>query len=126
MIVFAAVRRVAGGAALLESGLMVHRLLAQIVDVAVTSQADTDRIGLRQSRIFAGMRAVAISAITRRAGMRNLGCVDCLGFFVVAGYANCLGISLRQNYFSVLCRRMAGFAGLRLERHMRELRHQLG
>ena len=89
---------------------MVHRLLAQIVDVAVTSQADTDRIGLRQAGLFAGMRAVAIGAIAGRAGMRHLGRVDRLGLVVVAGHANCLGIGLGEHYFSFLGRRVAGFA----------------
>ena len=73
MIVVAAMRRVAGGAALREGGLMMHRLLAQIVDVAVASQADTDCVGLGQAGLVAGVRAVAIGAIAGRAGMRHLG-----------------------------------------------------
>ena len=87
MIVVAAVRRVAGGAALHKGRLMVHGFLAQIVDVAVTSQADADRVGLGQAGLVAGVRAVAIGAIARRAGMRHLGRVDQLGLVVMAGDA---------------------------------------
>ena len=126
MIVVAAVRRVTGGASLHKGGLMVHRLLAQVVEVAVTSQADGDRIGLRQSRLVAGVRAMAIGAIARRAGMWHFGRLDQLGLVVMAGYAQGLGVGLRQHYFSVFCRRVAGVAAIHRERCMHELIHQLG
>jgi hypothetical protein len=73
MIVVAAVRRVAGGAALHKCGLMVHRLLAQIVDVAVAAEADADCVGLGQAGLVAGVRAVAIGAVAHGAGMRHFG-----------------------------------------------------
>ena len=126
MIVVAAVRRVAGGAALRKGGLMVHGLLAQIVDVGVAAEADADGVGLRQAGLVAGVRAVAVGAVARRAGMRHLGRVDQLGLVVVAGDAERLGVGLRQHDLSVFCRRVAGIAALRLERRMLELRHQLG
>jgi hypothetical protein len=40
MIVVAAMGCVAGGTALHERGLMVHRFLAQVVEVGVAAQAD--------------------------------------------------------------------------------------
>ena len=126
MIVIAAVRGVAGGAALYKGGLMMHRLLAHIVDVGVTSQANTDGVGLGQAGLVAGVRAVAVCAIARRSGMRHFGRVDQLGLVVMAGHAQTLGVGLRQHHFSVFRRRMAGFAALLRERLMHELPHQLG
>ena len=126
MIVVAAVRRVAGGAALRKSGLMVHRLLAQIVDVAVAAQADAHCVGLRQAGLVAGVRAVAIRAVAHCAGMRHFGRVDQLGLVVVAGDAKRFGVGLRQHHFSVFGRRVAGIAAFACERRMHELRHQLG
>jgi len=81
---------------------MVHRLLAQVVEVAVTSQADGDRIGL--SAVQAGCwRAGYGNRCNRppRAGCGTLGRLDQLGLVVMAGYAQGLGVGLRQHYFSV-------------------------
>ena len=72
MIDVAAVRRMAGCAALHKGRLMVHRFLAQIADIAVTAQANTHTVGLRQARLVACMRAMAIRAIPHRAGMLHL------------------------------------------------------
>ena len=126
MIVLAAVRLMAGGAALLERGLMVVRLLCLIGDIAVTAEANIDRIGFRKSWLAAGVRTVAVGAVSRRTGMRNFRRVDQLGFIVVAGHAQRLGIGLRQHDFSIFRRSVADFALLVGKRRMRELRHQLG
>ena len=126
VIVVAAMRRVAGGATLSKSGLMMRGLLAQFVDVVMASEADADGIGLRQAWLFAGVRAMAVCAIAHCAGMRDLCAVDLLRFVVMAAQADSLGVGLGQHHFSIFCRSMAGFAGFGLEGHMLELRHQLG
>lgn len=126
MVVVAAVGRVTGGAALNKGRLMMRGLFAQFVDVAVASKADADGIGLRQAGLLAGVRAVAVCAIAHCAGMRDLCAVDLLGFVVMAGEADSLGVGLGQHNFSIFCRSMAGFAGFGLEWHMLEFRHQLG
>ena len=125
MIVLSTVRLVARGASLLESWLVVIRLLPRIGNIAVAAQADIDRIGLGQSWLPAGMWTMAVGAIARRSRMRNFRRVDQFGFLVVAGHAERLGVGLRQYYFSILGRRMADFTLLVGKRWMRELRHQL-
>lgn len=69
----AAMRSVAGGATLSECRLMVDGLLFQVADVSVTAEADADGISFWEAWLVAGMRAVAIGAITCSAGMRHLG-----------------------------------------------------
>ena len=77
---------------------------SRVCDIAVAAQADIDRIRLGKSRLPAGVRAVAIGAIARGSRMLNFCCLDQLGFIVVAGYAQSLGIGLRENYFPVFGR----------------------
>ena len=126
MLVVAAMRGVAGGAALRECRLMMHGLLAQVGDVGVAAQADADRIGLGQAGLVAGVRAVAIGAVAHGAGMRHLGGVDQLGLVVVAGDAESLW---RPSASARPCRLLPGawqVSQLLPQRAMRELRHQLG
>ena len=126
MIVISAVRRVASRASLDKGGLVMHRLLLQIVDVAVTSQANRDCVGLGQARLFARVRTVAVSAIAHRTRVRHFSGFDELGFVVVASNAQCLGVGLGEHNLTVFCRRMTGIAAIPLERDMLELCHQLG
>src|SRR5271166_3350807 len=126
MIIIATVRLMAGGAALLEGGLVMHGFLANIRNVAVAAQANVHRICFGKPRLPAGVRAVAIGAIARRSRMLYFGSVDQLGFVVVAGHAQRFGIGLRQHDLSVLCRSMAYVALFVGERRMQELGHQLG
>ena len=69
---------------------------------------------------------MAIGAVAGSAGMRHLGGVDELGLVVMAGYADCFGVRLRQHDFSVFRRSVAGIAAPGLEGRMHELHHQLG
>src|ERR1022692_323285 len=87
MIVVAAVRLVTGRAALDKGRLMEHALLGLLGLVSVAAQADIDRVRFGKPRLPAGVGAVAVRAVARRAGMRNFGSVDELGFIVVAGHA---------------------------------------
>ena len=105
---------------------MVYRLLLQIINVAVASQANAHGVGLGQSGLPAGVRAVAVGAIAHGAGVRHLGRLNQLGLVVMAGHAQRLDVGLRQHDFSILHGRMAGFAALGLERRMKKLGHQLG
>ena len=70
-----------------ERRLMVVRLLAQLVNIAVAAQADIHRIRLRQSRLAARMRIVAIRAIAHRSRMRHLCRIDLLAYIVMARQA---------------------------------------
>ncbi len=126
MIVIAAMGGVAGGAALKESGLMMGRLLAEFVDIAVASETDGDGVGLGQAGLVAGVGAVAIGAVARGSGMRHFGVVDELALVLMAGEAEGLGIGLGQDDFSIFCRGMTGVATVALEGHMLELREQFG
>ena len=83
------------------------------------------RVGLRQARLVAGVRAVAIGAVARGAGMRHFGGLNQLGLVVVAGDAERLGVGLRQDDLAVFGGRVAGVAALRFEGRMLKLRHQL-
>ncbi len=62
------------------------RFLLEIGDVAVTSQADVNAFVLGKSRLAAGVRIVAVGAISGRARMRHLGALDQLGLIVMAGH----------------------------------------
>ena len=72
VIVVAAVRRVAGGAALDECRLVVHGFLPQIIDVGMASEANVHGVGLGQPGMIAGVRAVAIRAIAGAPGCGTL------------------------------------------------------
>jgi len=126
VIVVATVRLVTSGATLGEGWLMVIRLLRQLGNIAMAVEADINRVCFWQARLIAGVRAVTISAIARRTGMLHLRGFDQLGFIVVAGYAQSLGIRLRQDHFSVLRGRMANLALFVGKGWMGEFRHQLG
>lgn len=73
---------------------MVHGFFGQVANVAVTAQADTYSVGLRQARLTAGVRAVAIRAISHCAGMLHFRRLDELGLVVMAGYAQRFGVGL--------------------------------
>ena len=126
VIVVAAVRLVTSGATLREGWLMVIGLLRQVGNIAVAAEADIDRVCFWQARLIAGVRAVAVSAIARRSRMLYLRGFDQLGFIVVTGYAQSLGIRLRQDNFSVLRGRVANLALFVGKWRMGESCHQLG
>ena len=87
MIIFTAVRRVAGRTALPEGRLMVYRFLLQISNVGMATKTDINGIRLGKPRLSAGMWAVAISAIAGGAGMLDLGLLNQFSLVGVAGYA---------------------------------------
>lgn len=89
----------------------------------MTSEANGNCVGLWQAGLVAGMRAVAVRAVARCAGMRHFGVVDQLRLIVVARHAYRFRVGLRQHHFAILYRRMAGVATLRLKRRMHEFRH---
>lgn len=124
VIVVSAVRSVTSGASLLECRLVAIRFLACVCDIRVAAQADIDGICLGKSGLTAGVRAVTIRAVARRAGMLNLGCVDQLGFIVMAGHAQSFDVGLRENDFPVLGWSVADLALLVGERWVGKLGHQ--
>jgi len=67
VLVIVAVRIVASGAALLERGLMHMLLLALLRLLAVTAQANRNRVRFGEARRAAGVRIVAVGAIAGRA-----------------------------------------------------------
>ncbi len=125
MIVLSAVRLVAGGATLPECGLMMHRFLALIRDIAMAAQANLNPVRFGKSRLAAGMGAVAVGAIARRARMLEL-----LRFRSAWPYRRGrLRIvswhRLRQNNFPILGWRVADLALFVCEGRMHEFRHEL-
>jgi len=94
MIDVASVGRVAGCATLRESRLMVDSLVGEVADIAVTAYANTYRISLWQAWLVAGVRAMAICAISHGAGMLDFRRFDQLWLVVVAGHAQTLGVGL--------------------------------
>ena len=127
VLVVAAVTFVAGRAALQKGWLVMDFLLAEFCDISVATEADVDSVGLRQTRLRAGVRIVAIEALASLCSrMGHLRSVDLFGLLVVAPDAQCLRVFLCQDNLPVLCRRMAHFARLVGERRMLELRHQFG
>lgn len=125
MIVIAAVSQVANAAALHERRLVMHGLLFQVSDLAMAAQANVHRIRLRQIRESAGMRIMAVGAISSCARMLNLSLLDQLGLVGVASNTKVLDVLLRQHHFAIFGRSMAGVATLVRKRRMRELGHQL-
>ena len=125
MFVVASMRLVADGAALHEYRLVVNRLLFQVGDVTVATQADVHGVRLWQPRIGAGVRVVAIGAIARGSGMLHLGFLDLLGFVGVTGDAKVLHVFLRQDDFSIFRRGVAHLATLLGKWRMEKLGHQL-
>ena len=120
------VRRMACRASLRKRRLMMRRLLPQIVDVRMASQADAHGVRLRQPRKLAPVRAVAVRAVAHRPRMRNLGSFNHLRLVVVAGHAKRLDVFLRQYHFPVFGWRMANVALFVGKRRMQEFCHQLG
>src|SRR5579863_10595031 len=92
VIVFAAMRLVAGGATLGERRLVMVGLLRQVANVAMAAQAYFDRIGFWQPWLPTRVWAVAVRAVACRPGMLHLRSFDQLGLIVVASNAKCFGI----------------------------------
>jgi hypothetical protein len=126
MIVVAAMWLMTCSTTLTEGRLVVDRLLALVRDIAVTAQADIDRVRFGKSGLSAGVWAVAIGAVARCPRMLNFGGRDQLSFIVVAGNTQRLGIGLRQHDFSILGGGVADFALLIGKWRMGEFCHQLG
>jgi len=125
VLILAAMRLMAGGASLLESGLMQRVLLRLFRLIAVASQADIHRIRLGQSRLPAGVRIVTVRAISRCSRMRHLRLLNRVGLLGMASNAKVFRIGLREDNFSVLRGSMAGIARFIGKRWMQELPHQL-
>lgn len=126
MLVIVAVRVVASGASLLERGLVHMLFLALVRLLAVTAQANRNRVWLGESGRAAGVRIVAVGAIAGRARMLHLRLLDLLGIVGVAGDAYFLGAGLCQDDFAVLSWLVADIALLRRKRIVQERLHQLG
>ena len=125
VIVIPAVRLVAGCASLLEGRLMQVGLLHLIGLVAVASQAGLHWIRLQEARRLSSVRIVASGAVALRSRMLHFRGIDRLRLLVVAGHAQRLGVSIGQDNFSVLGRRMARIAHLVFEGIVQERLHQL-
>ena len=121
--VVSTVRLVAGRTALLKRRLVGVRLLGLLCLLGVAAQANGHRVWLGKARRVAGVRIVAVGAVTHRARMLNLGLLDLLGLLRVTGYAERLSVGLRQDDFAVLGGGMAGVTLPAGKRRMRELRH---
>lgn len=117
---------VASRAALAERGLVQKMFLGILSPIRVAVQANAYGIRLRESGRFASVWAVAIRAVSHRAGMLNFRSFYFLGLFRMASGAQFLGAGLGQNHFAILCRLVADFALLLPERKMHEPLHQLG
>jgi len=94
--------------------------------VGVAGQAHRDWVGLHEARSFAGVRVMAIGAITLGSRVLNLCRGDLLRLIVVAHHAQGLHILLRQHYLPFFGRLMAGVALLTLKGVVQERLHQLG
>src|SRR5579864_83033 len=101
MIVLAAVRLVARRASLPECWLVQNVFLRLFSLIGVAAKANVYCVSLGQARLPAGMRIVAIGAITRRSRMRHFGLVNLLGLVTVTGHAERLNISLREHHLAV-------------------------
>lgn len=121
----ASMRLMTSGAALSKHGLVVHGLLSLFRQLGMAVEANIHRIGLRESRRFSSVWAVAIGAISQGAGVLHFGTLDLLRLFRVAGDANFLEGCLGQNHFSVFRCLVADFALFFAERQVNELLHQL-
>ena len=92
----------------------------------MAAEADADRVGFGQAGLVAGMRAVAVGAITHGAGMGHFRAFDELGLVVMTGQAEGLRVGLGEHDFAILCRCVAELATLRLEGRMHESGHEFG
>ena len=123
---FAAVRIVAGRAALLKSRLVENFLVALFRLIDVTIQTDVHGVGLGKCAGLSGMRIVAVGAIALSSGMLELRLLNLVGLFGMTPDANVFDLRLGQNDFSVPGRLMTDFAQLLAEGRMHESLHQLG
>lgn len=105
-----AVRLVADGASLLESGLVNIMFLALLGLVGVAAEADGDRIGLGEGRRAPGVRIVAIRAVAGGSRMLDFGFFDLLRFIGVARDTQLFGAGLCEHNFAVFRRLMANIA----------------
>src|SRR5664279_1529082 len=126
VLIVAAVRFVAGRAALGKRRLMQVRLLHLLRLFTVAGEASRNRVRLQEARRSSGMRIVAGNAFALRARMLHLGLLDLVRLLAVAGNAEGLGVALGQHDFAVLGGRVTGIAAPARERSMRERLHQLG
>ena len=104
---------------------MMDRLFGEVGDLGVAAEANIDTISLGQTGLRAGVRIVAIGAISSGTGVLHFCGFDLLGLFVMAHHAKRLCVSLRQDDFSVFRRGVANFALLIGEGRMRKFGHQL-
>jgi len=126
MLVIVAVRIMADRAALFEGRLVGVQLLALFGLVAVTGQANRNRVGLGESRRAAGVRVMAVGAIARRPRMLDFRLLDLLSLVGVAGDADLFGARLSQDNLAVLGGLVTGIARLRFKRTVHERLHQFG
>ena len=92
----------------------------------MAAETDVDGIGLRQPRIGASVRIVAVGAIAGSAGVLHFCGVDQLGLVVVACDANFFCGGLSEDDLPIFGSGMAHVAALVGEGRMHELCHQLG
>lgn len=114
----------AGSTPLLGGRLMQNMLFRILCAIGVAVQTNGDAIWLRQSRKLACVRAVAIRAVAKRAGMLDFCVLDFLSLFRVAGHANFLGAGLGENNFPVFGGLMAHVALSFTKRQMHESLNQ--
>jgi hypothetical protein len=88
LFALAAVRLMASGTPLRKGRLVVHLFLLQISDIGVAAEANLDRIGFWEARLFTGVGVVAVGAVAGGSGMLHLGAFNLFCFFVVAGHAD--------------------------------------
>ena len=85
--IVAAVRLVAGCAALLEGGLVMHAFLELLGMSVWQPRQMSTAFGFGKPRLLTGVGAVAIRAVARRARMRHFRRLDLLGLVGVADHA---------------------------------------
>ena len=124
--IFAAVRLVAGGAALFVGRLMQVALLLEFGLIAVAGEAGAHRIGADEAGRLAGVGTMAIGAIALSARMLHLGVLDLFSLLIVTGDAEFFHAGSSEDDFSILGRQVAGIAGFGFERTVLESAHQLG
>jgi len=120
---FAAMRIVAGRAALLKSRLVENFLVALFRLIDVTIQADVHGVGLGKCAGLSGMGIVAVGAIALSSGMLEFRLLNLVGLFGMTADANVFDLRLGQNDFSVSGRLMTDFAQLFAEGRMHESLH---
>jgi hypothetical protein len=122
----APVRIVASRTPLFESGLMQNLFAVEFRLIGVASQTDVDGIRLKKARRRAGMRTVAVGAVSHGSRMLERGGLNLLRLVRVASHANFFDFSFDENHLAVLRRSVAGLTLLLRKRIVRELLQQLG